>query len=31
MAGNKTRAAERLGVDVKTLAKWLSEEAEPPP
>jgi two-component system response regulator HydG len=31
MAGNKTRAAERLGVDVKTLAKWLSEEAESPP
>lgn len=29
MAGNKTRAAERLGVDVKTLAKWLSEETEP--
>ena len=31
MAGNKARAAERLGVDVKTLAKWLSEEVEPPP
>jgi two-component system response regulator HydG len=30
MAGNKTRAAERLGVDVKTLAKWLSEDVEPP-
>jgi two-component system response regulator HydG len=28
MAGNKTRAAERLGVDVKTLAKWLAEEGE---
>jgi two-component system response regulator HydG len=31
MAGNKTRTAERLGVDWKTLAKWLSEEPEPPP
>ena len=30
MAGNKTRAAERLGVDVKTLAKWLSDDGEPP-
>ncbi len=30
MAGNRTRAAERLGVDVKTLAKWLAEDAEPP-
>jgi two-component system response regulator HydG len=28
MAGNKKRAAERLGVDVKTLSKWLSEETE---
>jgi two-component system response regulator HydG len=26
MAGNKTRAAERLEVDVKTLTKWLSEK-----
>ncbi len=24
MGGNKTRTAERLGVDVKTLSKWLS-------
>jgi len=29
MAGNKTRAAERLGVDVKTLSKWLSEDVKP--
>jgi len=29
MQGNKTRAAERLGVDTKTLAKWLLEGAEP--
>jgi two-component system response regulator HydG len=29
MAGNKTRAAERLGVDVKTLAKWISDEGDP--
>jgi DNA-binding NtrC family response regulator len=29
MEGNKTRTAERLGVDPKTLAKWLSVEAEP--
>jgi two-component system response regulator HydG len=29
MAGNKTRAAERLGVDVKTLTKWLSDETDP--
>jgi two-component system response regulator HydG len=29
MEGNKTRTAERLGVDPKTLAKWLSEETEP--
>ncbi len=26
MNGNKTRTAERLGIDAKTLAKWLSEE-----
>jgi two-component system response regulator HydG len=31
MGGNKTRAAERLGVDTKTLAKWIAEEVEPPP
>jgi two-component system response regulator HydG len=31
MAGNKTRAAERLGVDVKTLTKWLAEEPKPAP
>jgi two-component system, NtrC family, response regulator HydG len=30
MSGNKTRAAERLGVDVKTLVKWISEDVEPP-
>jgi len=30
MSGNKTRTAERLGVDVKTLVKWIAEEAEPP-
>jgi two-component system, NtrC family, response regulator HydG len=30
MEGNKTRTAERLGVDPKTLAKWLSDETEPP-
>jgi len=29
MAGNKTRTAERLGIDVKTLAKWLFEESKP--
>ncbi len=29
MAGNKARTAERLGIDVKTLAKWLAEEAKP--
>jgi two-component system response regulator HydG len=28
MAGNKTRTAERLDIDVKTLAKWLSEDAK---
>jgi two-component system, NtrC family, response regulator HydG len=27
MSGNKTRTAERLGIDAKTLAKWLSEES----
>ena len=26
MGGHKTRTAERLGVDMKTLAKWLSED-----
>jgi two-component system response regulator HydG len=31
MSGSKRRAAERLGIDVKTLAKWLSEEVEPSP
>jgi two-component system response regulator HydG len=31
LSGSKRRTAERLGIDVKTLAKWLSEEAEPPP
>lgn len=28
LGGNKTRAAERLGVDVKTLSKWLTQEPE---
>jgi two-component system response regulator HydG len=31
MAGNRTLTAERLGVDRKTLAKWLSEVAKSTP
>lgn len=27
MGGHRTKAAEKLGVDMKTLAKWLSEES----
>jgi two-component system response regulator HydG len=26
MSGSKSRTAERLGIDVKTLSKWLNEE-----
>lgn len=26
LSGNKTRAAEKLGLDVKTLARWLAED-----
>jgi two-component system response regulator HydG len=25
LGGHRTRTAERLGIDLKTLAKWLSE------
>ena len=28
LGGNRTRAAERLGIDTKTLAKWVAEEQE---
>ncbi len=28
LGGNRTRTAERLGIDTKTLAKWLSEESD---
>lgn len=28
MGGNRTRTAERLGIDTKTLAKWLACDAE---
>jgi hypothetical protein len=29
MGGHRGRTAESLGVDGKTLAKWLSEDSEP--
>ena len=29
LGGHRTRTAERLGIDTKTLAKWLSEAGPP--
>ncbi len=31
MGGNRTRTAERLGIDRGTLARWLADEPEEPP
>jgi len=30
LGGHRTRTAEKLGIDMKTLAKWLSEAEAPP-